>query len=388
MTDFTVNGQPVRFTGEARTHLADFLREEMGLTATHIGCEQGVCGACTLIKDGRPVRSCITYAAACDGADIRTLEDFRDDALMARIRAAFKDHHGLQCGFCTPGMLATAYDIVTRLPDADEARIREELSGNLCRCTGYMGIVSAIRVVLAEGPHTAPPAPVRAAQIPGLRAPQAPVAGAAPRHQPPADRPAATERTIPTERPAPLTDGVTLDRIIPIDLPIDDVWAVLSDIRQVAACLPGAAIDQIEGDRVQGTMAARIGPITARFGGTAFVTYVPAEKTGQVAGQGGDDASRSTARGEIRFALASRDDQACDLSCRIAYKLNGPLAQFGRPAIVAGVVDRILADFAANVAASSKGQALSITAPPGIVDLILAALRTIFRRNRNGGDPS
>ncbi|MBE3640075.1 (2Fe-2S)-binding protein, partial [Mangrovicoccus algicola] len=165
MTAFTVNGRPVRHEGEARTHLADFLREEMGLTATHIGCEHGVCGACTLVKDGRPVRSCITYAAACGGAEIRTLEDFRDDPLMTRLRAAFKDHHGLQCGFCTPGMLATGYDIVTRLPDADEARIREELSGNLCRCTGYAGIVSAIRAVLADGPHPRPAAPARAAQI-------------------------------------------------------------------------------------------------------------------------------------------------------------------------------------------------------------------------------
>ena len=144
----TVNGRPVEALVEPRTHLADFLRESQGLTGTNLGCEHGVCGACTLEIDGAPARSCITYAAACDGADVRTIEGFDDDAVMAELRAAFTAEHALQCGYCTPGMLITARDIVTRLPDADEKRIRKELSGNLCRCTGYMGIVRAIQRVL------------------------------------------------------------------------------------------------------------------------------------------------------------------------------------------------------------------------------------------------
>jgi len=127
----TVNGRPVSAAAEPRRHLADFLREDLLLTGTHIGCEQGVCGACTLFVDGRPIRSCITPAVACQDAEVRTVEGFDDDALMQRLRAAFTRHHGLQCGFCTPGMLATAYDIVRRLPDADAARIRRELSGKL-----------------------------------------------------------------------------------------------------------------------------------------------------------------------------------------------------------------------------------------------------------------
>ena len=129
------------------------MRESLNLTGTHLGCEHGVCGACTMIVDGRPVRSCLSYAVACAGSDVRTVESFDDDPVMSLLRDAFSRHHALQCGYCTPGMLATAYDIVTRLPDADEARIREELSGNLCRCTGYVGIVAAIRDVLASGPH-------------------------------------------------------------------------------------------------------------------------------------------------------------------------------------------------------------------------------------------
>jgi len=146
----TVNGKKVEAEVEPRTHLADFLREQRLLTGTNLGCEHGVCGACTLEIDGAPARSCITYAAACDGASIRTIEGFDEDAVMAQLRDAFTAEHALQCGYCTPGMLATAYDIVTRLPGADEARIRKELAGNLCRCTGYMGIVAAIRRVLAE----------------------------------------------------------------------------------------------------------------------------------------------------------------------------------------------------------------------------------------------
>jgi len=146
--EITVNGRSLRANVAPRTHLADFLREQCRLTGTNLGCEQGVCGACTLMIDGVPVRSCIVPAVACAGSAVRTIEDFDNDAWMIELRAAFTAEHALQCGFCTPGMLATARDIVTRLPGADDARIRLELAGNLCRCTGYAGVVRAIRRVL------------------------------------------------------------------------------------------------------------------------------------------------------------------------------------------------------------------------------------------------
>jgi carbon-monoxide dehydrogenase small subunit len=144
----SVNGRRVEAEVEPRTSLADFLREREGLTGTNLGCEHGVCGACTLEIDGAPARSCIAYAVACDGAQVRTIEGFAEDRVMEALRQAFTAEHALQCGYCTPGMLVTARDIVLRLPDADEARIRLELSGNLCRCTGYVGIVRAIQRVL------------------------------------------------------------------------------------------------------------------------------------------------------------------------------------------------------------------------------------------------
>ncbi len=146
----TVNGEDVTATVEPRTSLADFLREERRLTGTHLGCEHGVCGACTINIDGVPARSCIAYAATLDGADIRTIEGFDVDDVMEDLRQAFTENHGLQCGYCTPGMLISCRDIVIRLPDADEKRVRLELSGNLCRCTGYVGIVRAVLAVLEK----------------------------------------------------------------------------------------------------------------------------------------------------------------------------------------------------------------------------------------------
>jgi carbon-monoxide dehydrogenase small subunit len=144
-----INGAKLEADVLPRTHLADFLREQQRLTGTNLGCEHGVCGACTIEVDGVPARSCITFAADCDGRSIRTIEGFDDDEVMLQLREAFAAEHALQCGYCTPGMLVTARDIVQRLPAADEARIRSELAGNLCRCTGYAGIVRAIQSVLA-----------------------------------------------------------------------------------------------------------------------------------------------------------------------------------------------------------------------------------------------
>ena len=150
MIELVVNGRPVAATTTPRTHLADFLREGQLLTGTHLGCEHGVCGACTVLLDGEPVRACITYAVACEGRSVTTIEGLDDDAIAVALRAEFSAEHGLQCGFCTPGMLIAARDVVRRLPDADDARVRLEMSGNLCRCTGYVGIVRAIRRVLDD----------------------------------------------------------------------------------------------------------------------------------------------------------------------------------------------------------------------------------------------
>jgi carbon-monoxide dehydrogenase small subunit len=141
---FKVNGKSTEVDVEARLTLADCLRHQIGLTGTHIGCEHGVCGACTVILDGSAVRSCLVLAVQADGAEVRTVEGLSDGKALAPLQKAFRKHHALQCGFCTPGMLMTAHALLTAEPDADEARIREVMSGNICRCTGYIGIIAAI----------------------------------------------------------------------------------------------------------------------------------------------------------------------------------------------------------------------------------------------------
>ena len=139
----TVNGRAYERAVETRLTLADFLRHELGLTGTHVGCEHGVCGACTVLVDGRSARSCLMLAVQCDGQEIATVESLATGDELNPLQQAFRDHHGLQCGFCTPGMLMTLTEFLRDHPDPDEAAVREVLTGNICRCTGYQGIVDA-----------------------------------------------------------------------------------------------------------------------------------------------------------------------------------------------------------------------------------------------------
>jgi aerobic carbon-monoxide dehydrogenase small subunit len=147
----TVNGEEVRETVDARKTLVDFLRDDLFLTGSHVGCEHGVCGACTVRVDGEIVRGCLMLAVQCDGAKVETIEGLSDSGEVADLQAAFEQRNALQCGFCTPGMLAVAQDLLKRakkVPSRDE--IREHLSGNYCRCTGYHAIVDAVEAV-AQG---------------------------------------------------------------------------------------------------------------------------------------------------------------------------------------------------------------------------------------------
>ena len=143
--ELEVNGAPFARTIHVRRHLADFLRHDLGLTGTHVGCEHGVCGACTVMIDGAPARSCITLAAACDGRAVRTIEGWGDDPVMAQLREAFSQEHALQCGYCTPGMLIAAQGLLNTNTHPTDLQIREAIGGNLCRCTGYQQIVNAVR---------------------------------------------------------------------------------------------------------------------------------------------------------------------------------------------------------------------------------------------------
>ena len=145
-----VNGQEYQMDVEPRWLLSDVLRHELGLTGTHVGCEQGVCGACTVLVNGQPQRSCLLFAVSAEGAEITTIEGVTPETGLSPLQAAFQKHHALQCGYCTPGFVLTAEALLQEQPHPDEAAVREALSGNICRCTGYQAIVDAVLEVSSK----------------------------------------------------------------------------------------------------------------------------------------------------------------------------------------------------------------------------------------------
>jgi aerobic carbon-monoxide dehydrogenase small subunit len=341
----TVNGRRIGASVEPRTHLADFLREHCRLTGTHLGCEHGVCGACTVLIDGEPVRACITFAIACDGQEIRTIEGFDDDPLMQRLREAFTREHALQCGFCTPGMLIAAHDIVQRLPGADEERIRVELSGNLCRCTGYLGIVNAVRsVAVAQATAPASPtaennrtqAPALAAFVPGAVAD----AGAVP-----------SEISAKTASDQPVRMGVSrFEESFVIARAPAEVWRLFSDFPMMAACLPGARLTEHDARSAKGAMTVKLGPIAAAFSGSASIERDEGDMRAAIRGAGADPGSGSRTRGEVVYRLAPENGgKATRVFIVVEYTLQGMLAQFSRSGLVQELGRRLVAEFAQNL---------------------------------------
>ena len=390
---FTVNGKAVAAVVEPRTHLADFLREHQLLTGTHLGCEHGVCGACTLLIDGAPARSCITYAVACEGAEITTIEGLDDDEVTGALRAAFSREHALQCGYCTPGMLVTARDIVTRLPDADERRVRFELSGNLCRCTGYVGIVRAVCAVLdqrrrnglkAEPMRRGALGPVGAGRTaPTMSADNAAAATVAPTAAaPPADRTTDPVAGTAIARQGPRT---VLRQSFSVDHPRERVFAFFTQHDEVIACMPGAALTEAPRDgRMRGRLRIKLGPIAADFAGEAQVEHGPGHR-GVIRGRGRDSRTGSATGGEVTYVLIEeKAGAATRVDIEVGYRLTGALAQFSRSGIVNDLAERLTADFARNVEARLGGAESSNAATgPAELDagsLIFSAIRTRIRR--------
>jgi carbon-monoxide dehydrogenase small subunit len=385
----TVNGRAVAREVEPRTHLADFLREELNLTGTHLGCEHGVCGACTVLVDGEPARSCLTFAATCGDAEITTIEGLDDDELMAELRGAFNREHALQCGFCTPGMLVAARDLALRLPEPDERRIRVGLAGNLCRCTGYAGIVRAIQSVIAERRGRG------IAATPQQDRKIGPVGAWPSRTEPGATgRQAATaERTVAASPAASVRDFTpahSFEQRFSVAFPPAEVFALFGDVRAVAACLPGAFIDAIPSpERVEGGIRVKVGPISAAFRGAAAIERDEPARAGRILGAGAD--GRSAAQGEIRYrVLDGAAPGSSEIALTVGYTLKGPLAQFGRPGLVRDIAGRLTAEFARNLEARlAGGEAAPAVAPAGmnplrlVADLLFGRIASWLRRLRS-----
>jgi aerobic carbon-monoxide dehydrogenase small subunit len=395
----TVNGSVLSAEVEPRTHLADLLRETHNLTGTHIGCEHGVCGACTLLVDGVPIRSCITFAVACENAKVTTIEGLDEDEIAGELRAAFTAHHALQCGYCTPGMIVSARDIVLRMEALTEQDIRVAMSGNLCRCTGYVGIVRAVQTVLSDrrtrGVEAVPGAgrellgPAgsgRAGEIRAVTAAAVAAAGvrAAPRFAPAgaAARPEADWKPQAEFRQS-----------FVIAHPVDEVWAFFGRVEDVAACLPGASLDGGEKDGVvNGRMRVKVGPISAEFSGVAQITRDEAAHRGAIVGSGRDTRSNSATRGVVAYSVKPDEAGAGSrVDVDVGFTLTGMLAQFGRSGLVQDIASRLTAAFARNLEArlSSGGDDGGGEPPPLVRELnagwlitavLLGKVRRFFRR--------
>ena len=361
--NLSVNGKAVSELVAPRTHLADLLREKLRLTGTHLRCEQGVCGACTILIDGEPARSCITYAAFCDGADVTTIEGLESDPIMTKLRSAFSLEHGLQCGFCTPGMLITARDIIIRYPDADEARVRLELSGNLCRCTGYAGIVRAVLRALRECDSADRPAkyerklpfgPVGSRLGTEDNSSARVIAPRVPDPQPAAKLSATAVFGLNGKKP-----NIQMKQSFSVDRIRDEVWRFLENIEEVAACLPGARLAGPPVDNlVKGQFSAKLGPITASFSGEAKIERNDKDYSGLILGGGQDRSAGSRAAGEVDYKLVAEENGTrTRIDLEIRALIAGPLAQFGRSGIVDDLTKRIIDAFARNLELKLSGEA-------------------------------
>jgi aerobic carbon-monoxide dehydrogenase small subunit len=388
----TVNARAVRASVQPRTHLADFLRDNLNLTGTHLGCEHGVCGACTLLLDDMPARSCITYAVACDGARVTTIEGLDDDEITTELRAAFTREHALQCGYCTPGMLIAARDLVLRLPAPDEHAIRVGLSGNLCRCTGYVGIVRAVRSVIDQRRKRGiTPIPGGGRQALG------PVgAGNATN---PADSESAERPVAKTEARDESSGAMAIPDFAPakvfkdhftVAFPPGNVFDMLADVAQVAACLPGAALTGVPTpERAEGMIRVKLGPISADFRGAARIERAVETLSGRIVGMGSDQRSRSSTQGEIRYQLVPIEQGAATrVELSIGYSLKGMLAQIARDGLVRDLAARLTADFARNLdrhlsgvpVDGAAGTSQNLNGVSLLIDLLRRrALRTIRR---------
>lgn len=360
--NLTINGKTASAACEPRTHLADFLRDTHNLTGTHIGCEHGVCGACTLLVDGVPTRSCITFAAACDGAEVTTVEGLDDDEIATELRAAFSREHGLQCGYCTPGMLVSARDVVLRMQDPTEHDIRFIMSGNLCRCTGYVGITRAIQSIIADRRARG------IAAVPdGGRARLGPAgsgnAGSASAGGKAVSAAPSPKSSMPSVTTARKDDGwkpqTTFTQSFTVAHPADVVWEFFGRVGEVASCLPGASLtgEPVDG-HVEGQIKVKVGPISAEFHGVADIARDETSRTGTIEGAGKDKRSNSATRGRIAYAIKEGDEPGeTRVDVTIGFTLTGMLAQFSRSGLVQDVANRLISVFVQNLEARLRHRA-------------------------------
>jgi carbon-monoxide dehydrogenase small subunit len=321
-------------------------------------------------------------AVSLDGHEVQTIEGFEADPLMSIVRKAFHEEHALQCGFCTPGMLVTARDIVSRFAEADERQIRRELSGNLCRCTGYVGIVNAIEKVFRDVPAAnrvanAPPRLPTAPAGPWVSfdaLPETVVVGAN------ESGPAVFARDPTVPGSSQISESFIVEQSP------EQVWILFADVPRVAGCMPGARLASFDGKNLVGEMRVSFGPIKASFSGEATIERDNAHLRGVISGGGNDARSNSRAKGQVTYGIVSLDDgKRTRVEIGIEYQLQGVLAQVARANLVREFVNRLVATFAENLSAELVGgprsnQQVELKIGTIIWSMFVSQMKKIFGR--------
>ncbi|MFD9663598.1 2Fe-2S iron-sulfur cluster-binding protein [Rhodococcus sp. NPDC059968] len=380
----TINGSPVTMSLPARITLSDALRDHLGLTGTHVGCEHGICGMCTVLVDGEAARACLLFAVQLDGAEITTVEGLGRPDDLHPLQEAFGHHHGLQCGFCTPGFLMSSYDLLEHQPDVKREDLPAELSGVLCRCTGYRNIIDAVHDV-AETYREGIPAPGNCGHRTLVGRSPAGSSGAAGVDDDsvvePDAEPRPEEIALPSGEPTIQID-VTKD----LTASPEDVARVFADVRLLARCLPGAELTDELGDNwYRGRARIALGPVRLSFNGIAHVLDQSADRIAMNA-QGKDKGGGGAQAGIVMTASPSA--AGTTLRAEASVFLTGRIAGFGR-SLAGDVSRRMFEDFARAVDQVASGaEPDGVTSqPPSAVAIVVAALadraRDLMKRTRN-----
>ena len=372
----TVNGTPAVLNLPARVTLADALRDHLGLTGTHLGCEHGVCGMCTVLVDGEAARACLLFACQLDGSDVVTVEGLGRPDDLHPLQESFGRNHALQCGFCTPGFLLSSYDLLANKPEVTEEELPEELSGVICRCTGYRNIVTAVAQTHRAHPDGIPePGNCARRALVGRSTGQSANVPEAAAEQTVAAVTQDVEITLPQGDPTVAVE-ITTD----LDVPLDKVWTVLDDVHLLARCLPGAELTEDLGNqRYTGRARVAVGPIKLSFTGIAHIVEHDAG-TGRlrVLAQGQDTGGAQT-QADIML-VARSTESGTQLRADAHVYLTGRIAQFGR-ALAGDISRRMFEQFADSVKqAATSGQAPSTPAgAPSALRLVFGTLADRFR---------
>jgi xanthine dehydrogenase YagT iron-sulfur-binding subunit len=379
----TVNGTPVTLRLPARTTLADALRDHLRLTGTHLGCEHGVCGMCTVLVDGEAARACLLFAVQLDGSEIVTVEGLGTPDDQHPLQEAFSRHHALQCGFCTPGFLMSSYDLLAAPGERNKDELPQDLSGVLCRCTGYRNILAAVTDVAGAYPDGVP-----GPRNCGGHALLQQGSGTVPEQSDEAPVPdeALPDLVMPTGTPT-ATVSVTSE----LSAPVSDVWRVLDDAELLARCLPGAELtEELGEDRYRGKATVALGPIRLSFAGLAQITERDPDAHRLRVLAHGTDAGGGQTQADIRL-VADPSGEGTRLRAEADIHLTGRIAQFGR-ALAGDVSKRLFEQFADSVAAAATSGTVPVQrlSPGRILGATVAAraraalgrVRDVLRRRR------